>query len=481
MIEFAIEGQAFVPVPTVFLKEYMCDAPQDYVKVYLYGLCLAHGGGSAQDVDLEDALHMTIAQISDALKYWEQKGFVKKEGSRISYTQPSAAQAPSPAPLNPALYLHREYNRKLDALLGRPLSHTELDKIHDYTETFGLPHEVVLLMIENCVVSRGHNISVAYLDKVARDWAEEGITTPAKVRAKIEDFSAANGGARALMRAMGITGKSPDSTQQELYAKWTEKWGFTQEAIRFAMKGVEFPAGAPFKYLDAILRNLYENGKTTSSGISEHNAAHERRSSSIKDVLRALDYSRMNIKPSHERFYSEWEQAGFSHEIILLACAQSADNNSRRFESVDALLREWKELGMTTEEEIRRHTRQQDRLLKRIEQVYGCAGIKKIISDADRKWYTSLRNEHKMNHDVLMYAAEISSLANDPGAFLRKVLADWAKKGVTTLKTAMDQNLNRFSGDMKNKKAFEQHAYTDEDVEREKREAMKEILGDTNG
>ncbi len=474
MIEFAIEGQAFVPVPTVFLKEYMCDAPQDYVKVYLYGLCLAQEGGSAQDVDIEEALHMTIAQISDALKYWEQKGFVKKEGARISYTQPEKKRT-APAALNPALYLHRDYNRKLDALLSRPLSHTELDRIHDYTETFGLPHEVVLLMIENCVAARGKNISVAYLDKVARDWADEGINTTAKAREKIADYGAANGGARALLRVMGITGKNPDAAQQELYAKWTQKWGFTQESIQFAMKGIEFPAGAPFKYLDAILRNLYENGKNTSGGISEFNEARERRISGIKDVMRALDYSRMGIRPSHERFYDEWERAGYSRKKILLACKQSAENNSRRFESVDAFLREWVEKGITTEEEIERLIEQRDKQKDKIKQVYGCAGIKKSINDADRKWYDALTTEHKMDHDVLMFAADLSSLANDPMSFLRKVLSDWAKIGVTTLKSAREQNLNRYAGDMKNKKAFEQHAYTDEDLERRRFEAVNRL------
>ena len=63
MIKFTLDEQATTPVPTIFLKKYMCDAPADYVKVYLYGLCLANAGTQLSDVELEAELHMTASQI----------------------------------------------------------------------------------------------------------------------------------------------------------------------------------------------------------------------------------------------------------------------------------------------------------------------------------------------------------------------------------------------------------------------------------
>ncbi len=305
MLKFSVSGQAFTPVPTIFLKEYMCDAPQDYVRVYLYGLYLAYERQQVDLVEMEEALHMSATQIEHALKYWAQKGFVQQTGSAGAQTytfiqtpQPIAAQQTMPAISTAPVYQHQAYNRKLEALLGRQLSPSDLEKIHDYTEVFGLPHDVVLLLIENTVAARGSSVNVAYLDKVAQSWADEGVHTVEKAKQKLEDYKAANGGARAILRRMGITGKNPDKTQLDLYTKWTEKWGFTQEAISFAMKDVEFSMGSPFKYLDAILRSLYEKGITTSAGISKNAAEYEQRHNCIKDVLRALDYSRINIRGS---------------------------------------------------------------------------------------------------------------------------------------------------------------------------------------
>ncbi len=481
MIKFSVSGQAFTPVPTVFLKNYMCEAPDEYVKIYLYALCLANGGEQIDMVELETHLHMPSSMIETGFTYWERLGFFRRKtsGRADTYeilTEPSLAPVEAPEK-DGKVYAYEGYNNMLNTILKRTLSAGELQRIYDFTDVFGLPQDVVITMVEYCVATRGGTVNVAYLDKVAQSWAEEGIDTREKAQEKIEGYKATSSGARFVMKQMSVTGKAPGKTELDYYNKWTEKWGFTQESILFAMRGIEFSQqGQPFKYLDAILRNLYENGATSSRKINEFNTARQNRRTNIKEVLETLQYSRMNIQPSHEKFYDEWEQAGYAQPIILLACAQSANNGSRKFESVDALLREWQELDLITEEAIKKHVRRQDTIERRVKLVYDCAGIAKQIGEADKRFYLAYRNDSKMNHDVLMYAAEISSMANDPMPFMRKVLADWAKNGVTTLEAAMQQNLNRYSGDMKNgKKSFENHTYTAEEVERQKAEDWKAV------
>jgi DnaD/phage-associated family protein len=253
------------------------------------------------------------------------------------------------------------------------------------------------------------------------------------------------------------------------------KMGFTQESIQYAMKDIEFSAKSePFAYLDAILRNLYENGAVSSRKINEFNNAYSRKRENIKEVLGALEYTRKEITPRYEQFYDDWTAAGYPHDIILLACRQTAKNGSRRFESVGGMLKKWKEAGLETEEAINEHLKRQDDIKLLIEQVYDCAGIKKQIGDPDRKLYTNCVYENGMSHDAVMYAAEISSIANEPSSFLRKVLSDWTACGVKTLDDAMKQSMDRYSSDMKGKKAFAQHSYSKEDMEQQKKAAIKE-------
>ena len=195
------------------------------------------------------------------------------------------------------LYEMQNFNEMLRTVLKRDLSGTELNKIYDYTDVFGLSQDVVLALVEYCVAERGNRISVAYIDKVAEAWSEEGVTTLELAQQKIEEYKAVSGGANKIMRLMGLHGKYP-RTEMDLYNKWTEKWGFTHEAIEYVMKDKEFSKEQPFKYLDAIRVRLYDRGITSSRKISEFYNAQTKRRSNIKEVLTALKYSRINIAPS---------------------------------------------------------------------------------------------------------------------------------------------------------------------------------------
>lgn len=473
MIKFTMDEQALTPVPTVFLKTYMCDAPADYVKVYLYGLCLANAGTQLSEVEIEGALHMSAAQIEAALNYWCLKELIVKNGAKYSFVTAAAAkEEESPKKKRAPLYEMQNFNNMLRTVLNRDLSPTELNKIYDYTDVFGLPQEVVLTLVEYCAAERGNRISVAYIDKVAEAWSEEGINTRELAQQKIEEHKAMSGGANRLMRLMGLHGKYPGKTEMDLYSKWTDKWGFTHETIEYVMKDKEFSKDQPFKYLDAILRSLYDRGVTSSRKVSEYTNTQKERRSNLKEILTALKYSRIVIAPKHEQFYDEWREAGFSFQTILLACAQSVKLGSRRFESVDGILKEWRALGIESEEDIKKYQRKQDTIDRRIRQVFDTAGIDRSISDADRKTYARLTQEKGLSHDVLLYAAEYSSIKDKPFEYMMKVLSSWAEQGVDTLEKAKKQNLSSLFS--KNAGVM-QRTYTDEEKEQRKQDAYEDM------
>ncbi|MGI6154027.1 MAG: DnaD domain protein [Christensenellaceae bacterium] len=482
MIRFSLDEQAYTPVPTSFLKKFMCNAPEKYLKVYLYGIYLAHSNQQLSDVELEEELHQSTTEIEAALGYWASKGLVKARvsGKSVSYEFSSGYEntEETPVPVKKAkapLYEYENYNNVLNTLLDRTLSPNELEKIYDFDEIYGLPQDVVISLIEYCTAEKGARVSVNYLDKVAQAWAEEGITTREQAQEKIEEYRNRSGGATKLLKLMGIHGKYSDKTQMDYYEKWTQSWGFTHESIVFAMKGLEFPGSQPFRYLDSVLRNLYEKGATTSRKINEYNTEYTRRNNSMKEILQALEYSRIVVSPKCERFYNEWMEAGFAHSTILLACHQSVKNGSRKFENVGALLKEWAELKLSDDEEIKKHLRKQNTIEKKVKQVYDLAGIDKQIGEPDIRNYLKFTKEHGLPHDVLMFAAEISSLSEHPLSFMNKVLKDWAENNINTLEKAREQNLNRFKNDLKAKKGFEQRTYTKEEDEREIAEAYAEL------
>lgn len=485
MFKFALNEQSMTPVPTLFLKKHMVKAPEKYLKVYLYGLYLASTGDQLSDVELVDELQQTAQEVEEALEYWATKGLVqKKQTSRsqtyefvLSEAEISSSEAEQPAKKSAQLYEYQNFNNMLGTLLNRTLSANELERIYDFTEVYGLPQDVVISMIEYCVTDRerGSRVSISYLDKVAQTWAEEGVTTRERAQETIEAYQAKSSGANKLMKLMGLHGKFPGKTEMDYYDKWTSKWGFTHDAIEYCMRDKEFSGGQPFKYLDAILRDLYERGITTARKISEFRGAQQKRQDNMKEILRTLEYSRIQVSPKCESFYDAWNEAGFALSTVLIACRQSIKYGSRKLESVDALLREWKDLDLGSDDEIQKYLRRQNTIERKIRQVYECAGIQKTINEVDIKNYRKYTEECGMPQDVLMYVAEISSIdkKREPYSYMYAVLADWADKGVDSLEKAKKQNLRVFNKE--NKKNFEQHDYAPAEDDKRELDAFAEM------
>ncbi len=474
MAKFTIGELGFVPVPTNFIKKDLFSSPEQYIRLYLYGLCLASTGVAPDDAELVDTLHMTSEQIEDGLRYWQGKGLVRKVGTKYEYVFGEQLQEPSRR--RAPLYADQNFNNILTTIFGRELTPSDLSKIYDYTDIFGLPQDVVISMIEYCVSNKGNRVSIAYLDKVAQSWAEEGIVTVKAAAEKIEEYRATTGGANKLMRLMGLHGKYPGQTELEFYTKWTEKLGFTHDAIEYAMRGKEFSGSQPFKYLDAILINLHEAGATTARKINEYYTEYKDREENIKKILQALDYSRASITPVRERFYESWRKEGYSMQMILQACVHSLSMGSRKFETVDALLKEWRVQGLGNETEIAQYLQKQNTLDEKVKQVYECMGISKPVGDPDRRSYLQYTQECKMAHEVLLFAAEISSLKERPLDFMHRVLGRWAQDGITTLAMAQQQNLTKLmSSDKAEQKAYPQRVYSEEEKQKMDEHAMREL------
>ena len=120
------------PVENIFIAEYMPKAPDDSVKVYLYGLMLCRNPYmDAEDIQL--ALGLDEQAVIEAFFYWEKQGLIRVVGEdpvQIRYLtlrQHAVSSAPSPV---------MEYAEHVAALnsvfTARTLSSTELRHMLDW-------------------------------------------------------------------------------------------------------------------------------------------------------------------------------------------------------------------------------------------------------------------------------------------------------------------------------------------------------------
>lgn len=213
-------------VPNLFIDEYMRDANDAQLKIYLYLIRMMGAGRGTSIADLADQFNHTEREVIRSLKYWEKQGLLcldydsshreivgirlcdpktpeKENGAEEAFAPvqtpapekaPAPVQAPAPAqeaaPTVPGkasvgaaeLRSFREAGGGAELIfivekyLGKPLSVPELKTLYYLSEQLHFSNDLIDYVVQYCV-DRGKK-DFRYIEKVAVNWAENGITTP---------------------------------------------------------------------------------------------------------------------------------------------------------------------------------------------------------------------------------------------------------------------------------------------------------------
>lgn len=270
-----------------FIDTYMPSANGEFIKVYLY--LLRHLNTEDFCITLThmaDCLNNTERDILRALKYWEKEGLLiiayNQQGlvcgidiATISVdnvgaaknTQMPATAAPSEVPSTPKIPAiqpktntsksRKEFKQLLfmaEQYLGKTLSKSDVDMIAYFYDTLHFPISLVEYLIEYCV-ENGHH-SMHYIQSVALAWSDQNILTVEGAKAQISNF---NKDFYTILKAFGITNRSPVTSEKQFINKWKQEYGFTMELILEACNRTIGNIHQPsFEYADSILRSWIE-------------------------------------------------------------------------------------------------------------------------------------------------------------------------------------------------------------------------------
>lgn len=424
----------YTMVPNRFIESCV-GAPEKYTEAYLLCFMYSCAGMPVDSELLCTRLGMNLAEVTDAMEYWQKKGFArivntKEFGFEFGDFQPARS--------GESLYTERDYNRMLQEIFGsRQLSPHEYLKIYDYTDTFGLPKNVVLTLVEYCVLLKGRRVSVSYMDKVAQSWAEDHIDTPEKALEKLESHKTAASGVQRVLKQLGLSGRGPTQDEYALYLKWTQDWGFTLDAVLTACAHTTSAREPSMKYLDRIIERLKSQNHITSRTISEAAAQSESVSKTLKELMHLLGEPTQKPSFELESLYHKWTSVyGFGADMLLLAARQPGIAGRKPFVNLDALLTDWYNSRIESPEDARRHMSAQAELDKHLLAMFEAAGITRGVSDASRKLYARWHEAWGLSHDAILLAAEMSSVAENPYRYLGTILTNWHADGVKTLADA---------------------------------------------
>ena len=221
-------------VPNLFIDEYMKEANDAQIKVYLYIVRMMNARRATSLSDMADHFNHTEKEVLRSLRYWEKMGVLTldfsadgvltgihlcelkapKEEDRSSgiisitpdraYTDKETSRegnipekaAPSAGAMD-AFMADKKRAQLLfivEQYIGKTLSVPEVETLYYISETLKFNDDLIDYLVQYCV-DRGKK-DFRYIEKVAVNWAESGITTPRQAQ-------------RALSRSGG---KKPKST-----------------------------------------------------------------------------------------------------------------------------------------------------------------------------------------------------------------------------------------------------------------------------
>lgn len=333
------------PVENIFICEYMPNAPDGYVKIYLYGLMQCRNP-QLETEDIMLALDCDEATLTGAFSYWQSKGLVRIVGegelSTVRYLSPRLAGMTRPI----ASAKYSDLVNNLTALFEpRLLSTNELRHVYDWIEVFGISAEAVYELCKSCIAQKGKRVSINYLEAVAKSWADRGISTLEQAQDNIEMVGEAESGAKKLLSRWKIA-RRPTVDETALYEKWTRGWGFTHESIVSVCMSMTFAANPSFKALDTILDNYRQKGAITPEEIDTI----MKRDDVRKEFIRMV-FSRASIQSSPRasqreqisRFLDVWNM---DPELVLYA-ADVSRGSPTPFANIVKLVTGWHDKGIT--------------------------------------------------------------------------------------------------------------------------------------
>lgn len=290
-----------------FIDEYMNDANDAQIKVYLYLLRCAGAAQATGISAIADHFNFTEKDIMRALQYWDKKHVIsllyddakKLAGIRLenldakaaadivampmpAFTQtsePPAAVESKPVYDKSVITLDQVRAFKQQAqtaelifvaeqYLGKPLSTENIRSIIFMTDTLKFSTDLVDHLIQYCV-DRGKK-DFRYMEKVAISWAEAGVTTPEEAASLAIKYDKE---IYTVMNALGRTG-SPTKKEVSYIHRWRYEYGFSLDVILEACERCSVATDKHrFEYADGILQSWRENSVHTLQDIQDADAA----------------------------------------------------------------------------------------------------------------------------------------------------------------------------------------------------------------
>ena len=266
------------------MDRYLKLAGKEQLQVLLW--MLRHGGEVVAPETLARELGTDVDSVLDALDYWVQEGLLAgskgelspamQEPTPPSAAAPAPAQSPEAEPLPPRKRLVKPdmqhvvvrmgesdqikyLMQEAETIFGKTLSPAMASTLLTICDDYGLPVEVAVMLIH--YAKEVGKTGTAYIDSVARDWAQSGIFTLEAAEQKLQELGERRQAWAKVQSAAGLPRRAPSKKEEDAAYRWVFQWKFTGEMLSAAYERcVDSTGKFNVNYINKVLEGWHKNG-----------------------------------------------------------------------------------------------------------------------------------------------------------------------------------------------------------------------------
>lgn len=424
-------------VDNIFINNYLPYADANYVKIYLYGLYKCQDSNSRDNTleNFANELNLSQEEIEKAFYYWQEQGLVQ-----ILNVIPFEVRY---LPISDVLNNTKKYNAKKyqsfnaqaqEILSGRMITPNEYREYYDIIERLHMEKEALLMIINYCVNIKGNNVGYAYITTIAKDWANQKITTAKQVEERLLEFESLQTGMEYLLKLMGSK-RLPNIEERSLYQKWVQQ-GFDDEVLTYVAKKMKAKNKASFQYMDNVLEKYYANKLFSVAEIELFEEEKSKATQIARILTKNLGLYYENIEPVVDNYIFNWINLGFSEKMLEEISNYCFKTNVRTLEGMNKVLEKFHKLGILTEKSLAEYFNEVLAVDKQIKDILEKIGLSRNVNQFDRDKYRIWKDVWKLPDDVIDYACTISTGKEQPMQYLSSILSTFHDKNIKTIEEA---------------------------------------------
>ncbi len=451
-------------IDNIFINDYLPFAQPAFSIVYIYGLYLCNSNSFDNELsNFAKTLNMSEEDVIGAFEYWEEQGLVKilrTQTLQVTYI-----------PLKNVLTANKLYkpdkyeifNQQANDIFAgkRAISKHEYQEYYDFLERYHFEQEALLMIMKYCVETKKSAVGYNYILTVAKNWANEGITSTKQVEDRLKSFEDKDSNLNEIFSVLSIK-RNPYVEERSLLNKWLNDYGFNLDVILHICKKAKKKSLMSFEKIDAILTRYYEMKLFSIMEIDSFEKEKSDLYSLAKEINKTIGLYYENLEGIVENYILKWINMGFDKELLLEIALYCFKTSIRTLEGMDKTINKLFKLGILSLQAFHQYINNVLQEDSKIKNVLSKLNIERNVNYIDRANFNIWKDNWQISDELIEYATTLAKGKDNPIKYLSKVLSDWHEKGIKTVEDA--KKTSPVNNNSSNKSNFTGRSYSREEL-----------------